>query len=141
MCCIDRVEDITYSLLILKWPRLTSKPHAALGVMNFGRPFLGHHNIILSLSDLCLGVEKKIFKEIMHFHYRYILLIWPRPSIRTPTLNFLCSLHIWVSFLKIYGFNDYNKFKFLAWKQLTCLCIICPAFVVLEKLSWEWLGI
>ena len=24
---------------------------------------------ILSLSDLCLGVEKKIFKEIMHFHY------------------------------------------------------------------------
>ena len=24
---------------------------------------------ILSLSDLCLGIKKKIFKEIMHFHY------------------------------------------------------------------------
>ena len=35
-----------------------------------GRPFFRHHcNYILSLSDLCLGVEKKIFKEIMHFHY------------------------------------------------------------------------
>ena len=33
--------------------------------------------------------------------------------------NFLCSFHIWVSFLKIYGFNDYNKFWFLACEQLT----------------------
>ena len=30
---------------------------------NFGRPFLGHHYYIHSLSYLCLGVEKKIFKE------------------------------------------------------------------------------
>ena len=36
---------------------------------NFGRPFLGHHYYILSLSDLYLGVEKKFLKEIMHFHY------------------------------------------------------------------------
>ena len=36
---------------------------------NFGRPFLGQHYYILSLSDLCLGVEKKISKEILHFHY------------------------------------------------------------------------
>ena len=35
---------------------------------NFGRPFLGHHHYILSLSDLCLRV-KKIFKRIMHFHF------------------------------------------------------------------------
>ena len=37
----------------------------------FGRPFLGHHyNLYVhSLSDLCLRVKKKIFKEIMHFHY------------------------------------------------------------------------
>ena len=35
----------------------------------FGRPFLGLHFYVLSLSDLCLGVEKKIFIEIMHFHY------------------------------------------------------------------------
>ena len=40
-------------------------------------------------------------------------------------------------FLKIYGFKDYNKFWFLACEQLTCLCIICPVFVVSEKLSWE----
>ena len=38
-------------------------------IYNFGRPFLGHHYYILSLSDQCLGVEKKVFKEIMHFHY------------------------------------------------------------------------
>ena len=36
---------------------------------NSGRPVLGHHHYILSFSDLCLGVKKKIFKEIMHFHY------------------------------------------------------------------------
>ena len=28
---------------------------------NFGRPFLGHHYYILSLSDLYLGVEKNVF--------------------------------------------------------------------------------
>ena len=44
-----------------------------------------------------------------------------------------------VSFLKIYGCNDNNKFEILAWNRLTCLCIICPAFVVLKKLSWEQL--
>ena len=36
-------------------------------IYNFGGPFRGHHYYILSLSNLCLGVEKKIFKEIMHF--------------------------------------------------------------------------
>ena len=35
----------------------------------FVRPFIGHHYFINSLSDLCMGVEKKIFKEIMHFHF------------------------------------------------------------------------
>ena len=39
--------------------------------MNFGRHFLGHHYYILSLSDQCLGVKKKNFKEIMHFSYCY----------------------------------------------------------------------
>ena len=40
-------------------------------IYNFGRPFLGDHyyQYILRLSDLCLGVEKKIFKEIMQFRY------------------------------------------------------------------------
>ena len=36
-------------------------------INNFGRPFLGHHYYILSMSDLCLGVEKKIFQEIHQF--------------------------------------------------------------------------
>ena len=30
-------------------------------IYNFGRPFLGHHYYILSLSDLYLGVEKNVF--------------------------------------------------------------------------------
>ena len=38
-------------------------------IYNFSRHFLSHHNYILSLSVLCLGVEKKIFKEMMHFNY------------------------------------------------------------------------
>ena len=36
---------------------------------NFGRLLLGHQYYILTLFDLSLGVEKKILKEIMHFHY------------------------------------------------------------------------
>ena len=38
-------------------------------IYNSIRPFLVHHNYILTLSVLCLGEEKTIFKEIMHFHY------------------------------------------------------------------------
>ena len=38
-------------------------------IYNFGRPVLSQYNFILGLSDQCLGVEKKMFKEIMHFHY------------------------------------------------------------------------
>ena len=34
----------------------------------------GHHYYILSLSDLCLGVKKKILKEIMHLHYMTYLV-------------------------------------------------------------------
>ena len=46
-----------------------------LGVLKFTRlvdQYVGHHyynKYILSLSHLCLGVEKKIFREIMHLHY------------------------------------------------------------------------
>ena len=36
-------------------------------IYNFGRPFLGHHYYKLGLSDLCLGVEKMILKEIVQF--------------------------------------------------------------------------
>ena len=37
-------------------------------INNFDRNFLGHHYHILGLSDLCLGVEKKIFKEMHQFN-------------------------------------------------------------------------
>ena len=37
-------------------------------IYNISRPYIGHHLNILSLSDLYLGLQKKIFKEKMHFH-------------------------------------------------------------------------
>ena len=37
-------------------------------IYNFGRPFLGHHYYILGLSDKCLGVGKKIYKEVQQFY-------------------------------------------------------------------------
>ena len=37
-------------------------------ICNFSRPFLCHHYYILSLSDLCPGVEKMIFREIYKFY-------------------------------------------------------------------------
>ena len=52
----------------------------ALGIMKF--TILGYNYFILSLSDLCLGVEEKIFKEIMHFHcmtYGHTLAQEPLP--------------------------------------------------------------
>ena len=39
-------------------------------ICNFIRPFLGHHYYTL----LGLVVEKKVFKEIMHFHYVTFML-------------------------------------------------------------------
>ena len=46
-------------------------------IYNFVRPFLVHHYYILSLFDLCLGVEKKIFKEIMYFHnMTYMIMVF-----------------------------------------------------------------
>ena len=44
-------------------------------IYSFDRNFLGHHYYILSLSDLCLGVEKQIFKEIMQFHYMTLMVM------------------------------------------------------------------
>ena len=45
----------------------------------FGWLFLGHHYLKLRLSDLCLGVEKKILKECIFT----IWLIWPYLSARS----------------------------------------------------------
>ena len=38
-------------------------------IYSFGRLFLGHQYFILSLSGQCLGVEKKILKDIIHFDF------------------------------------------------------------------------
>ena len=38
-------------------------------IYNFVKPFLGNNDYTLSLSDLCLGAQKRIFKEIIHSHY------------------------------------------------------------------------
>ena len=60
-------------------------------IYNFGITFLGHHYYILDVSDLCLGVEKKIFREIQQFYTFY-------PQITSPlrrgpwNLQFLDSL-------------------------------------------------
>ena len=35
----------------------------------YGGLFFGHNYYILSSSDLCLGVEKTILKEMLHFHF------------------------------------------------------------------------
>ena len=34
-------------------------------IYNFSRPYLGYHYYILRFSDLCLGVEKKIYITIL----------------------------------------------------------------------------
>ena len=38
-------------------------------IYNFGILFLGHHYYTLNVSDLRLSEEKKILKEMIHFHY------------------------------------------------------------------------
>ena len=53
----------------MPWPLHKNPCPGGHEIYNFGRLKLGHHNKILSLSGLCLREEKKIFKEIMHFHY------------------------------------------------------------------------
>ena len=73
MLYIDKVEDNTshihYNDLHVYGHAYHQNPSPGVDdIYNFGRPFLGHHYYILSLSDLCLGV-KKIFKGIMHIHY------------------------------------------------------------------------
>ena len=44
-------------------------PYLAQEPLPQGSWNLQFHYYILGLFDLCMGVEKKIFKELMHFHY------------------------------------------------------------------------
>ena len=69
-------EKRIYTIWVI-WPHPSIR---TLALVVIGRPFLGHHNYILNVSDLCMGVEEKIFKGIMHFHYMTY-------SIRTPALG------------------------------------------------------
>ena len=63
MCCIlkVRVEDNAFSQYDWYKDALAQDPcPGGHEIYNFGRIFLGHHYHILSLSDVCLRVEKKI---------------------------------------------------------------------------------
>ena len=65
-----RIEKLSIHTLWPIWPNpITST--SALEVMKFTilQTLLGHHFYVLSLSVLGPGVEKKIFKEIMHLYY------------------------------------------------------------------------
>ena len=79
-------------------------------IYNFGTPFLGHHHYIRGLSDLCLGIEKKIFKEVMHFHYMTYMATsqhknpcprgheiynFGRSSLIITTTYLLCLIYAW----------------------------------------------
>ena len=70
----NREEDFerndTFSLYDLYGHTLAQEPWpGGHKIYSFGRPFINHYYNTLSLSDLCMGVEQKIFKEIMHFNY------------------------------------------------------------------------
>lgn len=62
-----------------------------LEIYNFCRHFLCLHYYTLSLSDLCLRVEK-ILKEITHFHFMtYLAVIQHKnPCLRGHETNNLC---------------------------------------------------
>ena len=49
-------------------------------IHNFGNLFHGHHYYILSLSDSCPGVEKKISREICQIYNFYTKIISPWAS-------------------------------------------------------------
>ena len=66
----DFERNNAFSLYDLHGHTLAQEPQPrGHEIYNFGRPFVGHYCYILSLSNLCMGAEKKIFTEIMHFHY------------------------------------------------------------------------
>ena len=59
-------------------------------IYNFDRPFFGHHyyRYILSLSDLCMGIEQKIFKEVPVIHFHYITCMYTAmPQHKNPCIG------------------------------------------------------
>ena len=66
-----RKEILHFHFKTLAMPQYKNLCLGGHKIYNFGRPFLDHHYYFLSLSDLCLGVEKMFFQEI-------IFTIWLR---------------------------------------------------------------
>ena len=58
-------------------------------IYNLGKRILDHHNYTLGLSVLCLGVEKKIFKNFINFtlFYSQITSPWGEVYERARTMN------------------------------------------------------
>ena len=61
MCCILNTSSKLYIILTLS--------PGGYEIFYFDRLSLTHQYYLVSLSYLCPGVEKKVLKEIMHFHY------------------------------------------------------------------------
>ena len=69
MLFIDRVEVMHFHYMTyIAMPQHMNPCTKGHEIYNFGKTFLDHHYYILSLSDLCLGVEKEIFKETHQFY-------------------------------------------------------------------------
>ena len=77
MCCILMEKKITHIHYNDLYPMPQHKNPYPGGheIYNFGRPFLGHHYYIFSLSDLCLGAKERNSKGIMHFHYMTFMVM------------------------------------------------------------------
>ena len=60
------------------------------------------------------------------------------PAVPAIFLSYAPTMQLshWVSFLEIYGFNYYDKFRFLACEQLTFLCIM-SSFCGVRKIILE----
>ena len=98
------------------WPCPSTRTSAP-GTKNykFGRPFLGYRLYTFSLSDLCLGVEKKILNEIMHFH---LVIITIYLVCRNLWENIFKEIHKFYPFYPKIISNERGVMKF------TCLCLL-----------------
>ena len=58
--------------------------------------FHGHYYYMFSLSEICQGVEKKIFKDLMHFHNMTKVATWNLHFwYRLPCSSFLYIQFVW----------------------------------------------
>ena len=107
-------------------------------IYNFCRPFLGHHITIFSLSDLCLGIEEKIFQNTNHAFSVYNLYdhtlaqeslfrgscnlpFFVAPSLVIITINLICDFCLGIEkiFQEITHFHFMINGRALAQEPLT----------------------